>query len=278
MNKGTDPDASVLRKLLMNKTIATLPELKEALGTTGTMTVYRKLRDSGYRSSYSHCGKYYTLEEVARFDPQGLWSHRDVWFSRYGNLVETARELIEGSQAGLSTDELEAVVHVNPKQALLKLYRTRRIHREKVDGLYVHFSRDSTARKRQLSHRLDRREKTHAGEIGRLTDELKAAIILFYSLLDEKQRRLYAGLESQRLGHGGDSRIAGFFGIDAHTVAKGRRELFGGRVDADRVRRRGGGRKAQEKNAGNNRPYREVDEARGCGKPDGRLALDEQEH
>ncbi|MDT5026431.1 MAG: hypothetical protein QOE61_2857, partial [Micromonosporaceae bacterium] len=28
-----------------------------------------------------------------------------------------------------------------------------------------------------------------------LPDELKAAIILFYSLLDERQRRLYAGLE-----------------------------------------------------------------------------------
>ncbi len=35
-------------------------------------------------------------------------------------------------------------------------------------------------------------------------NELKAAIVLFYSLLDEQQRRLYAGLESLRLGHGGD--------------------------------------------------------------------------
>ena len=35
-------------------------------------------------------------------------------------------------------------------------------------------------------------------------DELKAAIILFFSVLDEQQRRLYAGLESLTLGHGGD--------------------------------------------------------------------------
>src|SRR6266481_970445 len=39
-------------------------------------------------------------------------------------------------------------------------------------------------------------------------DELKAAILLFYSLLDEQQRRLYAGLESFKLGHGGDRQLA----------------------------------------------------------------------
>lgn len=224
-----------------------MPELKRALGTTGTMTVYRKLRELGYRSSYSHRGKYYTLEEIARFDQHGLWSHHDVWFSRYGNLVETSRELVEGSQAGLTTDELEAVVHVNPKQALLKLCRAGCLHRQKTDTLYVHFSSDAAVRKRQVLHRRQYQEKRCAGEIGRLTDELKAAIILFYSLLDEKQRRLYAGLESQRLGHGGDSRIAEFLDIDAHTVAKGRRELFGAQVNPERVRRRGGGRKTAEK-------------------------------
>jgi len=34
--------------------------------------------------------------------------------------------------------------------------------------------------------------------------EFRAARVLFYSLLDEQQRRLYAGLESRRWGHGGD--------------------------------------------------------------------------
>jgi len=36
------------------------------------------------------------------------------------------------------------------------------------------------------------------------SDELKAAVFLFYSLLDEQQRRLFAGLQSTKLGHGGD--------------------------------------------------------------------------
>jgi len=39
-----------------------------------------------------------------------------------------------------------------------------------------------------------------------LPDELKVAIVLFYSLLDERQRRLYAGLEAMKVGHGGTPR------------------------------------------------------------------------
>ena len=72
--------------------------------------------------------------------------------------------------------------------------------------------------------------------------ELKAAIILFCSLLDERQRRLYAGLESLKLGHGGDRRMADLLGLDAGTVAKGRRQLLARDVALDRVRQVSGGR------------------------------------
>ena len=70
--------------LKQNK-IATLPELKAALGTPVDVTVFRKLKEIGYLSSYSHRGRYYTLAETPVFDAQGLWSYRGVHFSRYGS-------------------------------------------------------------------------------------------------------------------------------------------------------------------------------------------------
>jgi hypothetical protein len=72
-------------------------------------------------------------------------------------------------------------------------------------------------------------------------------MVLFYSLLDEQQRRLYAGLESLEWGHGGDQRMAQLFGLDAETVARGRNELLSGQVLAERVRGAGGGRPRVEK-------------------------------
>ena len=80
-----------------------------------------------------------------------------------------------------------------------------------------------------------------------MPDELKAALVLFFSLLDERQRRLYAGLESLKLGHGGDRRIAELLGLDPGTVARGRTQLLTQDVDRERVRREGGGRPPAEK-------------------------------
>ncbi len=61
------------------------------------------------------------------------------------------------------------------------------------------------------------------------------------------KRRLYAGLESLKLGHGGDHQLAEFLGLNPHTIARGREQLLEHGVQFDRVRKTGGGRKPLEK-------------------------------
>ena len=239
-----------LRSLLKKQKIATLVELKQVVGTISTMTVFRRLKQSGYRTSYSHRGKYYTLAELPQFDSEGLWSYRSVWFSLHGNLLQTAQAFVEQAVAGLTAGELQTLLHVEVKQALLQLVRRKQIHREKIGSRYVYLAGERGLRK---SQKLRRQERQAAWEMGvcclrgELPQELNGAIILFYSLLDEKQRRLYAGLESFRLGHGGDHKIAEFLGLDVHTVARGRRQLLGGEVQREGVRKKGAGRRAVEK-------------------------------
>jgi hypothetical protein len=240
----------VLRSLLQRKQIATLEELKQALRTSSTMTVFRKLKTLGYRTSYSHRGKYYTLTQIPQFDGQGLWSCRGAWFSRDGNLLATTQCFVEQARAGFTSSELQAVLNVEVKQPLLELYQRKRVDRREVGGVYVYFSREA---RRQREQGLQREARPAAGEIeesavgAELSAELKSAIILFYSLLDERQRRLYAGLEAHKVGYGGDRKIAEFLGLDVHTVARGRRELLAGEVEGQRIRQAGGGRTAAEK-------------------------------
>ena len=74
-------------------------------------------------------------------------------------------------------------------------------------------------------------------------------INLLMSRLDEQQRRWYAGLEANHLGHGGNKLIAQITGLDVNTIRRGRRELsenLQGRP-IGRVRLPGGGRKPLEK-------------------------------
>ncbi len=242
--------AGDLALVLQRQKIATMDEMKAALGARGDATVFRKLAELAYRTSYSHRGRYYTLDEIPDYDELGLWSLGSVRFSRYGTLRATAEALVESSRAGYFVSELEALVHVEAKGALLELVRRERLARDSFEGRYLYMSADPAALKRQLSARhMLRADSVLAGmaEVELMPDELKAAIILFFSLLDEKLRRLYAGIEALKLGNGGDRKVADLFGLHPGTVARGRRELLAQDVELGRVRKSGAGRKLTEK-------------------------------
>jgi hypothetical protein len=240
--------------------IATFNQLQEALGNPARATLFRKLAQLKYLSSYSHRGKFYTLLCIARFSKLGLWSCKYVWFSRFGNLLQTAETLVARSEAGYSAAELKDILHVKTKHALTQLVRDNRLQRKKFEAVYIYLSPENVVARRQEKVRKSRLKKSLASVIVTNPDlaaeEAKAIIVLFCSMLDERQRRLYAGLESLKLGHGGDAYIASLLGMDPHTVARGRQELISGDLSTQKVRAAGGGRLLQEKNARNHRRHR----------------------
>jgi hypothetical protein len=237
-----------LRAILLCNKIATLDELKQALGTPVDVTVFRKLKPLDYLTSYSHRGRYYTLRDIARFDDNGLWSQAEAWFSRFGTLLATAEEFVNRSPRGYFADELAPVLHVEVQDALHQLTQQRRVARQIVSARYLYTAVDPSVQRRQLlARRTVESLPTDASVLEVAPEEAKAAILLFYSLLDEQQRRLYAGLESLKLGRGGDRQLADLLGLDPHTVARGRQQLLSQDVEVDRARKAGAGRKRVEK-------------------------------
>jgi len=243
--------AKHLLELLKKKKIATMQELKLALGTNAEATVYRKLNDISGITSYSHRGKYYTLDTTPEWDAFGLWSFRSVWFSARGTLISTIENLVGTSKGGYYTSELENILHVEVKVPLLKLLSEKRIERQKIFGRYLYISTEKDKLRIQITERRSWKTQANLGDPfldpDYLPDELKASIILFFSMLDEKQRRLYAGIESLKIGHGGDRRVSEVLGINVDTVARGRSELLERDIDIATVRKSGGGRKSVEK-------------------------------
>lgn len=242
--------AKTIVQLLEKVKISTLAELKKALGTSVTVTVFRKLKTLAYRTSYSHRGSYYTLDRMARFNERGLWSVGAVQFSKYGTLLATAEAFVRDSESGYSTMELEEELGVSVQEALLTLLRRGRIAREQTSGKYLYCSPDRSKRRKQLlARRLLDQQLELGGRAGggAVPDKLKAAMIVFYGLLNEKQRRLYAGFESLKWGHGGDRQMADLLRMDTGTVARGRRELLRRDLEIERVRQVGAGRVPLEK-------------------------------
>src|SRR5437867_11061683 len=131
-----------LRSLLRRSKIATLDELKQALGTPVDVTVFRKLKPLDYLTSYSHRGRYYTLRAIARFDDNGLWSQAAVCFSRFGTLLATAEAFVNHSPRGYFADELARALHVEVQDPLHQLVQERRISRQLISGLYLYTALD----------------------------------------------------------------------------------------------------------------------------------------
>lgn len=67
-------------------------------------------------------------------------------------------------------------------------------------------------------------------------------MVRLYESLSEKDRRRYAAVEAEKLGHGGVQYIAELFDCDAHTIRHGAEDIERLPVDvaAGRVRKKGG--------------------------------------
>ena len=247
---GKNGNKKKLGEYLSRVQVATMEEIKEACDTDVSMTVYRALKRLKYRTSYSHNGRYYALKKIIEFDEHGLWTARSVWFSRHGTLMKTLERCISESESGYFAHELEDLLHVSVRESLLRLVQQGRISRERVSRSYLYCSKNASIRRRQLAER-----QSEEGGLGvqflvgpeQIPDEVKAAIVLFSALLDERQRRLFAGVEALQFGRHAEHWIADLLGIHYQTVAKGRQELLDKEVNFSRIRKQGAGRPSVEK-------------------------------
>ena len=104
------------------------------------MTVFRALKKHGYHTSYNHNAGYYTLAGIPQFDEGGLWTYRDVRFSRWGTLLETLVALVQQAPAGGLASELEERLQTPVANLLARLVQQGRLRRQPLPGhrvLYV---------------------------------------------------------------------------------------------------------------------------------------------
>jgi len=217
-----------LEKQFESKIVLDMKEMKAILGTDVDMTIYRNLKRLCYISSYSHAGKYYSLKRLAKFDLLDLWHYNGIHFSKAGTLKNAVLYLLEKSKEGYLAKELQEILKVNVHNILLLLFRNNQIDREQIGNNFVYFHRDKIST--QLKHRKQRVFQPAA--------TYTECIALFLKGLNEKQLRLYAGLESIQIGYGGDN---------VKTVARGREELLTKNIDFSRIRNLGAGRPSLKK-------------------------------
>jgi len=146
---------TALHRLFQRTPVVELHELCRTLKTSSRMSVFRRMKQVGYFSSYTHTCRYYTLQTIPQFDSLGLWHFRDIGFSRAGTLKASVVDLIDSAPAGRTPRELHELLRVRVHNALLDLVRVKKIRRESsraARSLYV--SADAERASGQLACRL----------------------------------------------------------------------------------------------------------------------------
>lgn len=202
-----DPEASktALRNLFRRTPVVELDALLRALKTGTYMSVLRRLTLLGYMTSYSHCGRYYTLREVPQFDEFGLWHYGDVGFFREGTLKAAVRELVDKSEAGRTHQELQDLLRIRAHDELLDNVRAGRIERKLLDDKrWLYLSADASRAAKQWARRLAQKKRA-AVLIGPLTAALTVEVLV--EVLQSSRPRVIVTPEQvvRRLHHQGVS-------------------------------------------------------------------------
>lgn len=142
-----------LTRHFKRKLVADLQTIQGLLGTSSRTTVFRMLSEAGYSTSYSHAGRYYTLEAIPQFDDQGLWSHGEALFSKYGTLRATVVRFVHDAPAGQTHGELRDKLRLRVHDTLRELSKAKEIGRVPLERLFLYVSVERAVARAQLAER-----------------------------------------------------------------------------------------------------------------------------
>jgi len=179
MVKFNDEKLKTVFNFLEDMKVFTLDQLMSSLKCS-MATARLKLKYWQAYTSYNKNSRYYALPTVPRFDENGLWSYKNIFFSRYGNLRDTVVHLINKSPSGLTGNEIGELVNLSPRSFLHHFRKLEGIQRQKkVDGVYAYYSDDPDRCRVQVQNRS--RAVVSAGE--RLSDA--DAVIILAALIKQ---------------------------------------------------------------------------------------------
>jgi hypothetical protein len=173
-----------LQKILdafKRRKVLTKQEILNVAGCS-TMTAWRLLSRHGYYSSYNDNARHYTLTDIPKFDKHGLWSYRDVRFSKWGSLTKTVIGLVEESSSGMTASDLEQLLHKNVQPILSGLIERNALTRDASSGRFIYFSSRGEAQQRT------RREKeSKATKAARSLPTLEQIVALLVEIIQHPQ-------------------------------------------------------------------------------------------
>tara|TARA_B100000315_G_C14571143_1_gene585582 strand:+ start:217 stop:894 length:678 start_codon:yes stop_codon:yes gene_type:complete len=106
------------------------------------VTLRRDIRRIKGITSFTHQGRFVTLQDIPRFDKNGIWFYRKVGFTEYKNSLELIVQLINNSKEGLNRDQIQEILTIQVFQQIQTLLRRNELYRCKIGNKYIYLPED----------------------------------------------------------------------------------------------------------------------------------------
>ena len=134
--------------------ILTINQLQKFLDRS-RRTLFRDMSPLASLSSFTHAGKYYTLQSIAQFNSNGLWFFEGVGFSQDGTLKVTLLHKVQTSPTGFTQKELSQLLRLRVHDPLRTLVQEKRIQRQVLpDRVYLYLSQNESKAQQQMNQRI----------------------------------------------------------------------------------------------------------------------------
>lgn len=114
----------------------------------------KKMAGHPHLTSLNQNRQYLALQEfIGETNQYGIWRHYGIVISIHGNTPKTLTHLINTSNCGLSTKQMEQITSVMCRSILLKLLKQGAVTRIKEGFDYIYLSAETEVRNSQLEKR-----------------------------------------------------------------------------------------------------------------------------
>ena len=144
---------NILKELFIEHIILEMPTIQKLVPNRSRCSLFRDLQKINYISSYNKAGRYYTIKDIPCLDANGIWKYNGVYFSSWGSLKNTVKNMVYKSEAGHTHSELQQNLEVRAHNTLLDLLSSGEIGRETFDGSYLYTHIDAGIKAKQMNER-----------------------------------------------------------------------------------------------------------------------------
>jgi len=213
--------SSVTAQLFKTHRILTIKQLQNFSGRS-RRTLFRDMSQLASLSSYTHAGKYYTLQSIAQFNSNGLWFFQGIGFSQDSTLKVTLINKIHDSQAGYTQKELSQLLCLRVHDTLRTLVQAKKIQRQFLpNSVYLYLSHNEPQAQQQINQRISLQKVSldHLPSINNRI-EILAETIRYYLKVELVSEELLPGLHHRGVSVTGQDieTVLAFYGIKKNTL------------------------------------------------------------